>query len=246
MKKQKQRQAKYANRGATNIQYEVGDPVFLRNHKRENKLAPSWQPYYRIIEQTAPLNFRIKNQLTGEVIASHAEHLVLAKTDWDLADQPPSTVGSRRSRRRQNVVSEEDSSIPESSSDETEVISVNPDIPVVDSDHESQVVHPGTLSHTSHDSQPEILSDNLTTPVEEVSMSVDFSPSHSESADATLRDKAFHKLSQPYRNVRDGSSSEDDIPLAELSRRLKQRRSWLDEVRAIRQLVQNAMSIEKR
>ena len=84
MKKQKKRQNKLADRGAVEINFKVGDPVFLRNHTKTCKLSPSWEPYYRIIEKVSPLTYRLKNQLTGQVVKSHAEHLVLARTEWEF------------------------------------------------------------------------------------------------------------------------------------------------------------------
>ena len=107
MKKQKQKQAKYADRTARDVDLRVGDPVFLRNHKKTCKLSPSWEPYYRVIEQTSPRTFRVKNQLTGEVVKSNVEHLVLARTEWEPHE--PLATDNPRTRRR-NVVSEEGSS----------------------------------------------------------------------------------------------------------------------------------------
>ena len=194
MKKQKSKQAKYANRGAQDIDYRVGDPVFLRNHKKDNKLAPSWQPYYRIIEQISPLTFRLKNQLTGEVVNSHAEHLVMARTEWEVEHHDPTPEGRTRCK---NVVSEE-----EDSSDELL--------------HEEEV----GIDHTPVTEQTREEPDNVAIQSEEDEPHY-YSMSEDISEDEEVEMDTFGKLSRPLKRERDGSSSEDDIPLAELSKRLK-------------------------
>ena len=104
MKKMKKRQKNYADRTRKDVVFEVGDPVYLKNHQKSCKLSPSWQPYYRIIEQTSPLTFRIKNQLTGAVVSSHAEHLRLAKVEWEVSDHAPQATSRLRVK---NVVSDD-------------------------------------------------------------------------------------------------------------------------------------------
>ncbi|ESO98610.1 hypothetical protein LOTGIDRAFT_174147 [Lottia gigantea] len=85
MKKAKQRQAKYANKNTKNIDFKTGDPVYYKNFLRKNKLEDRWSPYHRIVEQTSPVSFKIRNQLTNRVIKAHAEHLRLANIDeWDI------------------------------------------------------------------------------------------------------------------------------------------------------------------
>ncbi len=41
MRKQKRRQVRYADRAAREVDFKVGDPVYLRNHKKTSKLSPS-------------------------------------------------------------------------------------------------------------------------------------------------------------------------------------------------------------
>ena len=81
--KAKQRHAKYANINSNNIKFKVGDPVYLKKHKRLSKLSNKWEAFYRIIEQLSPRTFRLKSQLTGKIIESHAEHLRSAKLGWN-------------------------------------------------------------------------------------------------------------------------------------------------------------------
>ena len=54
---------------------------FIRTSKLDNK----WTPYYRIIEQTSPVSFKVKNQLTGTSTKAHARHLRPANIDnWEI------------------------------------------------------------------------------------------------------------------------------------------------------------------
>jgi hypothetical protein len=54
---------------------------FIRTSKLDNK----WTPYYRIIEQTSPVSFKVKNQLTGKSTKAHARHLRPANIDnWEI------------------------------------------------------------------------------------------------------------------------------------------------------------------
>ncbi|XP_069114496.1 uncharacterized protein [Argopecten irradians] len=67
--------------------------------------------YKRIIEQTGPVSFKVRNQLTGEVTKTHARHLRIANVDeWEL---PKDNIG-RPLRKSTYVVP------PESSSEESE------------------------------------------------------------------------------------------------------------------------------
>ena len=81
LKKAKRRQMAYANQNVKPVELEVGDPVYLKNHLRKNKLESRWKPYYRIIEKKSPQTFVIRNQLDGSTVKSHADHLRLAKID---------------------------------------------------------------------------------------------------------------------------------------------------------------------
>jgi hypothetical protein len=86
-KRAKRRQVRYANKGVKNVEFQVGDPVYFKNHVRENKLSSRWLPYYRIIEQTSPVNFMITNQLTGKTTKAHAEQIRLASLEWEIPKQ---------------------------------------------------------------------------------------------------------------------------------------------------------------
>lgn len=84
-KKAKDKRNTYANRKAKDIKFQIGDPVYYKNHARKNKLHIKWQPYYRILEQTSPVTFIIKNQLDGSTTKVHAEHLRPANlNEWQI------------------------------------------------------------------------------------------------------------------------------------------------------------------
>ena len=85
LKRANKRQAKYADRNSKCTDFQEGDPVYVKQQQQKSKLQGRWQPYYRSIEKTTPVSFRIKNQLDGTVTKAHAEHLRLANVDeWDI------------------------------------------------------------------------------------------------------------------------------------------------------------------
>ena len=243
MKKQKAKQARYADRNAKDIEYRVGDPVFLRNHKKNCKLSPSWQPYYRIIEQTSPLTFRLKNQLTGEVVKSHAEHLILAKTEWEMNEPAPDN--QRRTRLR-NVVSDERSSSdkddresdPERDAGRNHESKVDEDQRnIVNNGRDDSVDNEEKRLPCEYDNErnqdldeprlQDLDEPHLTEALGETEGSYSMSE---DSGDHDEKMDTLQRLTRPLKRQREGSSSEDDIPLAELSRRLKRRNTNQEEV----------------
>ena len=218
MKKQKKRQARYANRNTKEIDFRVGDPVYLKNHKKTCKLSSAWEPYYRIIEQKSPLTFRIKNQMTGEVTSTHAEHLALATTEWDLTQQPPPEQG----RTRVKYVVSDESSSHDSQSDEDDRYH-SPLKKKGSSDAQEKQQHTPSL----FESRPEDVAEKE----DEENF---FSMGSMSSDEGEMDDNPLQPLARTLKRQREGSSSEDDIPLAELSRRLKMRKSNEDEICMVR------------
>ncbi|XP_060071985.1 uncharacterized protein LOC132551825 [Ylistrum balloti] len=118
LKRAKQRQERYANRHTKPVEFKVGDPVHYRNHLRKNKLDNKWALYYRIISQTTPVSFVIRNQLDGTVTKAHAEHLRLAKIDeWEIPHKPT----GRPPRRAKFVVPPTDSADADSESSDSDI-----------------------------------------------------------------------------------------------------------------------------
>jgi hypothetical protein len=98
LEKAKKRQDKYANRGAVPLNFQIGDAVYLRNHTPKGKLDRKWFPFYRIISQTSPVPFVIKNQLDGSTRKTHANDIRLADVEqWDVPqDRLPCTLRQAR------------------------------------------------------------------------------------------------------------------------------------------------------
>ena len=82
--------ARYDER-ASQHKFSVGDAVYYKNHiikkGHSTSLSPKWRPYYRIVGQTGPVSYIIRNQLTGKTGKAHANDLYLANLDqpWDKA-----------------------------------------------------------------------------------------------------------------------------------------------------------------
>ena len=84
-KRAKKKRNELANRHTQEVKFEIGDPVYNKNHTRKNKLDIKWQPYYRIIVQTSPVTFMIRSQLDGNVTKVHAQHLRPANlNEWEI------------------------------------------------------------------------------------------------------------------------------------------------------------------
>ena len=79
------------NRRARNANFEPGDAVFYLDPTvrsgLSNKLSMRWNPYYRVVEQTGPVNFRIRHQTTGADLVVHAKFLRRCNPEevWDNA-----------------------------------------------------------------------------------------------------------------------------------------------------------------
>lgn len=122
MKKAKARQAKYHDKNATDLTFEIGDPVYYKNHQRKGKLDTKWKPFYRIIDKTGPVSYIIKNQLNGSTTRVHAESLRPAKIDWDEIDTTP--FFNRPIRTTQYAAP------PQSESDSESTVDSEEDIPL--------------------------------------------------------------------------------------------------------------------
>lgn len=98
LRRSKQRNAKYKDKLAKEVTFEVGNPVYLKKHKRSSKLCSKWEPFYRIVKQRSPLTYIIRNQLDGREVETHAKHLRLANvSDWEI--RPQDEIRQRRKAR---------------------------------------------------------------------------------------------------------------------------------------------------
>ena len=85
--KAKKKQQEYLDNKTTEVSFKVGETVYHKNNSKKNKLSKKWVPYGIVIEQTGPVSYRIKNQLTGSVTKAHAADLRSAKIDeWKISD----------------------------------------------------------------------------------------------------------------------------------------------------------------
>ena len=101
LRKAKKCQAHYANQGAKDIDYKVGDPIFLKNNTQTNKLASKYLLYYRSIKKTGPHNLEIRSQLGGDVVTVHSNNIRLANTDkWIV----PRSAEPKLTHRAQYVI----------------------------------------------------------------------------------------------------------------------------------------------
>ena len=110
MKEAKRKKKEYADRNSKEENFQIGDPVYLRNHRRTNKRDIKWRPFFRTTDQTEKLSFVCRNQLDGSTTKFHARHMRHAKIDeWKV---PQDTEG-RMLRRSTSVVPPEDESSSE-------------------------------------------------------------------------------------------------------------------------------------
>ena len=83
-----QRNRDYYNKNKKKVQFEVGDPVYLRKFIRDGKLDSKWEPHFRVIVKTGPTSFTVQNQLTGITKRVHANDIRHAKMS-DLGEVDP-------------------------------------------------------------------------------------------------------------------------------------------------------------
>ena len=79
----------YRNERSKLSDYCPGDPVYYKDRTyipgTSAKLQQRWAPFYRVIEQTGPVNYRIRHQTTGSSKVVHADDLKRAfpEESWE-------------------------------------------------------------------------------------------------------------------------------------------------------------------
>ena len=69
--------------------------MYIKKHKRENKLDSKWQPYYSIIKRTGDKTWKLRDQLTGKIIKSSTDNMRSVNIDkWEI----PEAQGQRKTR----------------------------------------------------------------------------------------------------------------------------------------------------
>jgi hypothetical protein len=131
--KQTQRNMARKNVKDTAEKLQVGDPVYLKNNMRANKLQNKWVSHYRIIAQRGPVSFTIKHQLTGKILEAHAKDLRKAseKELWEVKEIQPkprqATLAFPESDSEESSV-DSNSSDTEADSDDTIVYEYEPSV----------------------------------------------------------------------------------------------------------------------
>ncbi|MCG8045073.1 MAG: hypothetical protein N0E48_05300 [Candidatus Thiodiazotropha endolucinida] len=101
LREAKKKSARRFDDNARDGHFEVGDPVYVKNHKRKSKLDSYASGFYRIVEQKSPFTFKVRNQLDGKILDTHARYLRHAKVDsWKITKQER----NRKLRRARYVV----------------------------------------------------------------------------------------------------------------------------------------------
>ena len=86
----------YHNRRATFERLEVGDPVYIYNHRRGDKFDPKFTPHGRITQKLGPYKFKVRDLLTGKISRLTARSLRKAteSAGWGL-NRPLPTLSDR-------------------------------------------------------------------------------------------------------------------------------------------------------
>ncbi len=86
MEEARKRNKDLYDRKAESKSFTVGDAVYYQDKASQGtKLSPTWLPFFRIVEQLSPVNFRIKDQLTGQTRVVHVNKIHPAHPEnvWD-------------------------------------------------------------------------------------------------------------------------------------------------------------------
>ena len=110
-----------SKRNAKHIEFQPGDPVYIRNHARKDKLDAKWLPYHRIIEKLGEYSYHVQNQVNGKTKRVHAKDLSLAQNiDQWKQDNVRTGRQSRYVIRDDNPDSESEPSGEEASADDND------------------------------------------------------------------------------------------------------------------------------
>ena len=133
IKKSQDKTLSRENEDAKNVDFHIKDPVYIFNAGKNSKHDVRWHPYHRIIRQTAPLTFVVRNLITWKTKKVHKQHLKLAKLDeWNIP--PP-----KRNIRRAQLAHQRDSETTEQSASENAPLPTPP-VRVHSSDADSESV----------------------------------------------------------------------------------------------------------
>ncbi len=139
LQKEAERNRHYYNKRnkVQDVQYEVGSPVFLKNHQKQDKMDKPWLPHYRVLIKSGKYNYVIQHQVSGKTRRAHAVDLRLAN-ESDSWDNPQQNTGKRQVRSATYDLQESD-------------FSSDSDTDISDSDH-SDSDEPEDTESVSQDS----------------------------------------------------------------------------------------------
>ena len=130
-RKAQERAKRYHDRKARDSDLQVGDPVYIFNNNRSSKLDPRWKPYYRVVQRVTPVNFVVRNVVTGALRKVHVVHLRRASVEWEI---PERNEGERPRRKAQlaapHLHVNEDSGTEIMSTDDDQSFNESDDIPL--------------------------------------------------------------------------------------------------------------------
>lgn len=116
LRKARQRQKRYHDRKAVEVEYKVGDAVYLFNNQKSSKLEAKWKTHYRILVQHSPVTFTVKHQITNNIRKVHVDQLRQANLEeWP---EPPTIQPLRAA---QQVVTPNPSDSSDDDSQATEI-----------------------------------------------------------------------------------------------------------------------------
>ena len=195
IKKSQEKRLTRENQNTKNITFSVGDAVYLYNANKSTKHSVRWFPYHRIVKQTGPVSYMVRDQVSGRLRRAHAQHLKLAKLDkWDIPKRDANLRRSKLACRRDDST---DASGPESDDDNCQ--GVIPPLPEnISSDTETTVSGEPPLAFLPQSQPP---------------------PQPSR-----LHNTNQNNQSRPTKRKQSASpefSTEDNIPLARLQKRLR-------------------------
>ena len=113
LKKARARQKKYADKGAIDEPFSVGQAVYYKNPNRKSKMDKRWLPFFRITAKLGNKTFLIRNQLTGQLKQAHSAQLQKANLTWKV----PKKGFTGRPLRKSRFVPRPDNSSDISSSE---------------------------------------------------------------------------------------------------------------------------------
>ena len=198
-RKVKEARNRYKNRNRDDTVFKAGDPIYLKNKRKESKLDKNWLTHYTVIKKTGPRSFVLRHQLTGKETRAHADNMRLASCQWhipmmegkqprraQLATVPPSNHNSSASDSdsRGNVSGVPRKTVPNHSGSDDSLIGKKRTV--------SQPCSDITVSESDADSESTVIYDH----------------------------KSYKKMGiTRERKIRDNSSGESDIPEFEVKLR---------------------------